>query len=382
MAPKGYTTARMLALAEKALQSYVSENDGLENVMCKYLGSPARDGTYDIDASIQWDTHVAFEWTGQFNGTPRKSIVEIRCDNVIQRGVTFPPLWNFAIQAWGLQAIADESAMAFAQAFGFSNATCRILGMAKTHPIPDEGISDVPGSLVTLNAHRVGIEYLLCAQVHADYWFCSKGYFIDEHFQENDPLNPNSLVVKNIQQDMWSGPSGEAKRIRRHLHQGHLRQIATEWKDDWNLLAAVAHWRAEELRAQRDRRPIDEEVAGSRFEPDPFMWSISKRNRKQSKVGVQWTWEHHHEILQSLDTHHMHNILDRRRIVSPKIHKEDEELQRRLETAAQIESDARKAPCHYLGICLGPGKYEANPTKWPYSKTKNTSDVYIFNGNI
>ena len=102
MAPKGYTTARMMALAERALQSYISENDGLDNVMCKYIGSPLQDGTYDIDAPLHNRATVAFRWTGEFDGMERKSIVEIRCDNAVSRGIAFPPLLkplNVAVSA-------------------------------------------------------------------------------------------------------------------------------------------------------------------------------------------------------------------------------------------------------------------------------------------
>ena len=97
MAPKGYTTARMMALAEQASQSYISENDELENVMCKYIGAPLQDGAYDIDAPLNNRATVAFCWCGQFDGMERKCIVEIPCDNAVSRGVTFPPLWIFAV---------------------------------------------------------------------------------------------------------------------------------------------------------------------------------------------------------------------------------------------------------------------------------------------
>ena len=70
MAPRGYTTARMTALAEKALKSYTADNDLLENVACAYIGAPLRDGTYDIGAPLHKCATIAFRWTAQFFGPP------------------------------------------------------------------------------------------------------------------------------------------------------------------------------------------------------------------------------------------------------------------------------------------------------------------------
>jgi len=369
MAPKGYTAARMMALAEEALRSYVYENQDIENVMCEFIGVPLQDGSYDSAAPLRKKAVVAFRWTGQFQGVPRKTIVEIQCDNAVSRGVTFPPLWNFAIQACSLQAIADESAKAFAKEFGVSKAACAIMGMAKSCHISDKNISNAPGSVVTLSAHRIGIEYLLCAHVHEDYWLCSKGHFINGQFQEGDPFNLDSLVVKNVRQDAWSGLDGGRKRIRTHLHQGQLRQVAIEWEDDWNLLVAVAHWKAEEMRAKYERREMNNEVAALRFEVDPFAWTICKGARKKSKVVVRWAWNQHGRRNRYVKALRIDNVLGRNMVTFPSDRGEDEDLQCKLEGVAQIESETRKAPCRYLGVRIGPGKYEANPARWPYSET-------------
>jgi len=378
MAPKGYTTERMMDLAEKAMRSYVKENEGLQNVACEYIGVPLQDGSYDIAAHLHSYAVAAFRWTGLFEGMPRKTIVEVRCNNATSRGVTFPPLWNLAIRACSLPAIADESAKAFAEDIGVSNVACTIFGMAKSHAIADESVPNVPGSVVKLSAHRIGVEYLLCAHVLGDYWLCSKGHFIDEDFQEGDPLNPDSLVVKNVRQDAWSGPDGERKRIRTHLRPGCLRQVAIEQTDSWNLLVAVAHLRAEELRAQHEGRVVNEKDAAFWLEPDPFAWMVHKGQSSKSKVVVRWSWDQdgrRHRCVRVLRVDH---ILERNTITYPSGNGEDEDLQRRLETAALVESDARKAQCRYLGVRTGPGKYEMDPARWPHpDSSKQFQRVYF-----
>jgi len=375
MAPKRqYDTHDMMVVAEKVTKENMDAHVDMENVKCEYVGTPLCDGTYDIGAPLRRRTQVAFRWTGEIEGQPQTLIEEIRCDNAISRGLSFPSFWQFAARVYSLRGITESSAEVFARQSGFTNVKCKMLGLARPASIPDESLPKAPGSIVTLNVHGAPEQYLLCAQVDDDYWFCSKGHYIDNEFQDRDPLNPDSLIGKNIDQDAWQGSDDEPEPSR-------LRQMAVDRKNDWNLLVATAHWMAEEVRAEEGERVINEGIATRHFEPHPFAWKdLVCKQRHKSTVAILWTWECDGERLQSLVMQRIDHLLHFRRVSSPnpKIANDERLLYRDLETIASKESTARNAPCRYLGIRLGPGEYEADPAKWPISEIRTSLRLVYF----
>ena len=73
------------------------------------------------------------------------------------------------------------------------------------------------------------------------------------------------------------------KRIKPHLREHELRDVATNHAAKLDRLLALASYRAEEIRAADGRRPMDMAVALAGFEGNPFRWQARAR---QSRVEV------------------------------------------------------------------------------------------------
>ena len=63
------------------------------------------------------------------------------------------------------------------------------------------------------------------------------------------------------------------KRIRTHLRESELRRVAEEKSTHLDQLLALAAYKAEEIRADAQERPMDEEAALSGFGQNPFLLS-------------------------------------------------------------------------------------------------------------
>ena len=71
-------------------------------------------------------------------------------------------------------------------------------------------------------------------------------------------------MVKDITATLEEG--APRKRIRTHLRESELRKIAEEKSSKLDKLLAVAAYKAEEIRADAEQRPLDQDKALARFE--------------------------------------------------------------------------------------------------------------------
>ena len=111
-------------------------------------------------------------------------------------------------------------------------------------------------------------------------------------------------------------------------------------------------------------RPLDDERAAASFERNPFEWRAPDNRCNRSLVTVLWLWKGE-EIQHSFATVRLDHFLARGAPPPDFAHVLDEELWRRLVAVGELEVEARKAPCVYLGLNVGPGRYEPDPSKWP-----------------
>ena len=158
---------------------------------------------------------------------------------------------------------ADE---ATASARGLSrneHVDCSLLGLPKVAAVPIAGALGVPGSVVALQAiggMRQG--YLLASQLDEDRWFCHKGSLAtDGNLDDDDPLNANDLVLKDILRDACDPEYAPRRRIGPHTIGTRLLQAARPRQHAWSRAVDVAAWRAEVLRGAR--RPFDKQQVGT-----------------------------------------------------------------------------------------------------------------------
>ena len=355
----------MHAAAEKAVAEFLKEqtDDGsgfLKDVKCEYLGVAQSDGSYALNSHLCANSDVGFRWIADCDGQ-QNILVEARANNIIKRGVTFPPSWRIAPLCRDLQKNADDAALKAADMMGLSDVTCRVLGQPLPQQLPDVVDAVVQGGIIELSIGSAGAEFLLCAHVHESMWLCTRGHFIDGSFQVSDPFNEDSLVLKDLQRDGWDETfASQRKRICPHLRRGQLRELAAASRSHWNLLTAIATWRAKLLQAELQGRFFDEGSALSNFERDPFRWHGSGR----AIVVCLWTWRVEDEQKEIFQRNRLNNVLERNFTVPNRNNVPDETLWRNLCEAAEHETRHRKAPCTYLGLAVA-DTFVADPSEWP-----------------
>ena len=358
--PRSTSTAeRMRVLAAKAVSDFVetcADEGAVEGLACEYIGVAQTDGAYDIDAVIGARSKVAFEWRAFVNGPGAAcatTIVEARCDNVVSRGVRFPPPWQTALGCRGLQTIADECAVRYASAQGLADVSLRVLGQPRSSPLP--------GS-VELRLGDVHTTYLLLARAFDNVWVCTRGRFVEGSLDQDDPFGEDSFCLKDIVVE--AADVDKKRRIGAHLRIGEITKFAAARPEACSAAVAMAIWRAELARSAHEGRLMDDERAAAGFERSPFAWRARSGRCDRSLVTCLWLWKGA-ERRQKFATVRLDKFLTQG--VPPPAFTPivDEELRRQLLAVAELEVEARKAPCVYLGLQVGPGKYEPDPSKWP-----------------
>ena len=238
---------------------------------------------------------------------------------------------------------------------------CLLLGQPKQSKLPPADAGNVPGKVVALQIGSSRFEFFLCAHVRDDVYWCHRGSFLDDTFDAENPFDEKDLLLKDIfkaSQEL----SQSKKRIRVHHHPGELRETALNSPDAWNRLVATSKWKAEELRAADQHRPIDKEDAFSNYEKNCWVWSTSDR----VQIGVMWSWRVGNLQKRAVVHSRLDNLLARR-IMNPPcdLGVADADLLERLESIATSEMVRHRAPCQYLGLHVGAQRFEPDPSKWP-----------------
>ena len=91
-------------------------------------------------------------------------------------------------------------------------------------------------------------------------------------------------------------------------------------------LLAVAAYKAEEIRANTEQRPMDEEAAFAGFEQNPFRWE-TEGWQSQVEVGVLWTWQDRAGTgRKSFVFPQLHNVFKRQVPRPPSLDEADDEI--------------------------------------------------------
>ncbi len=151
------------------------------------------------------------------------------------------------------------------------------------------------------------------------------------------------------------------KRIKLRLRETELRKLVARKTSQFQQLVAIATYRAEERRANSEQRDVIEEVAKSGFECSPWKWDVQGR-QSHSEVAFLWTWQTRDGTLRKAFVfQRLNNVFVQGLPRPPDLCETDADLFRQLLEIAVLEKRSRKAPCKYLGVHIGKGRYEQNP---------------------
>ena len=330
---------------------------------CEYLGIVTADGSFDIHATTRADSELKFRWRAATKNYKQTRDVPVRCNNIGARGVPPPAGWKTALQNLDLDTIVKECVERVSSESKMPGIQCRLLGRP-VPVVPTTDGSNYPGQIITLNS----IEYVLCAHVHDAKWLVHRGSFEDENLRKTTPLHEQDLILMDVNKDYEEQPS--KKRVRHHLHTGQLQEIITQSPRACEALAAIAAYRAEELRAGIENRELDEGAATCRFEKNPFRWTDMDGRLWDLTMVALWTWQTRGTERKVFVDVRLDNLRERG-VPVPDVGDTDFKLWRNLEDVATHEGEARKAPCKYLGFLLSSGRYEPDSSKWPSHQCPN-----------
>ena len=357
MAPKRYTRER---LNEIEVDSAAKLKGLLENgdLTCEYAHDEEHETIKGVD-------NVNFRWYIETVGYSDTHEMTLKCNNVAERGVKFPDRWRTALKCLKLHDHVRECTENVME-FGVSNVKCELLGQAK-HQCDDR-----IGKAVALNNNGSRVVYLLCSHVENDEWMIHNGSYINNELDSN-PFQEKDLVCKNIVADAWDAT--QSKRLRSNSHMNALRGYVQVNDYLWSELVAVAHYRAEEMRSERQSREFNEEHATYYFEQNPFLWESHGKWNSQIRLSVLWAWTRGmtYRQFEHID---LHNILARGPTIPRGLRQSDHNLLQRLLSIAELETKESKSPCRYLGMKVSEDQYELDPTMWG-TTPKNYVNVWF-----
>ncbi len=297
---------------------------------------------------------VSFQWHLKASEFEENQTVNVRADNIASHGIPLPESWCTASRCLKLDEIAARSADAEGAKIGLAQLSCTVLGQAKHAPLPALDAPMAPGAAVSLQTSAgERLDFLLCAHVEGDRWYCHRGSFDGDALNGERPFDLNDLCLKDLLRDAWEPDAQPTKRIRRQPKLGlaQLREVARSHAESWSHAVAVATFKAEELRADFHKRPMDLDAATVGFVKNPFLWGASMR---QSNIFALWAWRSNDIWRHSIISVRLKNALERQCIPPPsEIDESDNLLYERLKQAAERETARHKAPCKYLGLPVG-----------------------------
>ena len=251
----------------------------LEALSCLYRGVITSNGDYDSSVKVKSDSKLAFQWRARGKGFDEAYCVQIRCDNVHKWGVTFPPGWKHVMKSLDLQAVINKQALQTGIDSSVTSLRCKLVGTPRhvAAPVTDRSTG------ASFELH--GVEVVLCASVIDEEWLVHMGSFDEDgELCATNPFQAKDLLLK----DLGAGDEAQPrKRIRRHLHTGQLRVLLKSHPKMFDSVVAVARYRAEVIRAERETRAVQEAEVARHFESSPWHWHNTTWD---ITVYLLWTW--------------------------------------------------------------------------------------------
>ena len=206
-------------LQEKAEKAVAEAPPGFAG-SCQYLGVVADDGSCNLAAKLTARCQVAFEWLAHGPGGQASITKKLRCDSVYDRGVPFPDEWKVPVQCGVLSEKVQQAIEGARDKAPMSNVECMALGLPKPAEL---------GRVVELQEDGgERVDYLLCAQVDDDHWWCHKGGIDDD-----DPFAEAGLVLKDVLRDAWEPAGAPAPKRARKLLGPQLRGLVRKRPWSW-----------------------------------------------------------------------------------------------------------------------------------------------------
>ena len=261
---------------------------------------------------------ISFHWAIAMDGAIHEAEAHVRSDNVAERGVPLPEGWRVALSACDLGSRATEACSDLEAVDDVSDLACSLAGVPKACTAGSDG-ELCPGTIVPLHtpsSARVIQNFVLCAHVFGNNWYCHAGSF--EASEPGAParglLDEAGLVLKDIVTESC-GEERPSKRIKRHARSSQLQSLLDSSPDDWRALVAIATLKAEQKRSRQNEHSPDWSVALAGFEPNLWKWEVVEGRASHARVYFLWTWHDAGSATVSwsfeLTCHHLHNLLTR-----------------------------------------------------------------------
>ena len=327
-------------------------------------------------------SNLAYRWAIAMDGTVREADVQVRTDHAAERGVPLPDGWRVALSASDLGSRAAEAGRTLeVGGGGVTELECKLAGVPKACIAGSVG-EPRPGTIVPLRTPSSGrVNFVLCAHVSGSSWYCHSG-----SFEASDPgapvhglLDEAGLVLKDIEAESV-GEERPTKRIRHHAFCSQLQSLVDSSPDDWRALVAIATLKAEQKRFRQSEHSPDWSVALAGFEPNPWKWDVVEGRASQVQVYFLWTWRDAGNAILSfeLTCQRFDNLRARGDVPLPGgLQLSDRTLWARLVEYAQEQSRRLLWPCRYLGVPMGGGKYQPDPSLWDTATTESKSAMVV-----
>ena len=142
--------------------------------------------------------------------------------------------------------------------------------------------------------------------------------------------------------------------------------LAHAWR--FSGLVARARWRAEDIRSGFEGCAFNLRQATAGYTQDPLLWHTGGRG-SQVEVAAAWLWRCRGELQYERLTSTLNNWSQRKSIPLPPslqpATESDRQIWEKLQNAAEQAMTDGFAPCVYLGLRVGDGRYEPDPSNWP-----------------
>ena len=165
---------------------------------------------------------------------------------------------------------------------------CDVIGV----PLVPEPVNYVattrlrPGAVLTLSTETNGrVDHMLCSHVAQDVWLaCCRSEAW--HMDPQSLMQSDLTVVKDMS---VVAPEAAAEVARKRLRRTEmLRGLIAQRPFQTDTILAIAHWKAERLRAYKNQCPTQYEFPVSSFAKSVWHWPATISNVGMQQLWIRW----------------------------------------------------------------------------------------------
>lgn len=379
----------------KLLQNAIDESVGIFLQKLVDDGLDVRDATAscehlspDSNEVEQQDTHQAgepnpvtgdsepmlsFRWQICLEGKMRETLVQRRYRDVMRSGIPLPNLFVLALKCEKLPKVAQQSASIFANDYGARDPRCVFLGLPRAVDVVMSPNVCQVGAIYTTRKDDDQVEYMLCASIQGDDWLCLPGPVESDNVTDENLFRVDRLIAIDVT-IFFCGPGCERPHKRPRTdgsETSRLASLTTKCPHDLEKLVALAHWKAETIRADQSHREIIIAAGASQYEADPWKWQhAATRKRKHLEIAFLWSWQTKDGLQYQFVQASTKQAQSMTSIRMPDATNTDS-LMECLMLAAKAHEQNHHTPCTYLGLEVAPDMFEPDPSKWSVRHVPN-----------